>query len=61
MSDWDRFANGITAPRKRVCDCQDSEPPRPEHSDAKADRTFNIPSAPGPAGAPPNAVYKRWR
>jgi hypothetical protein len=61
MSDWDRFANGVTAPRKRVCDCQDNESPRQDFSDTWADENFNIPSLPGPAGAPPTEVYKKWR
>jgi hypothetical protein len=61
MSDLDRFANGVTAPRKRVCDCQDNQPPRPDYSDEWAADAFGISSLPGPAGAPPNAVYKRWR
>jgi hypothetical protein len=61
MKDLDRFANGVTAPRKKVVGCQDNDSPKGDFGDSWADENFNIPSLPGPAGAPPNAVYKRWR
>jgi hypothetical protein len=42
MGDLDRFANGITAPRKKVVDCQDNERPRPDYGDEWANKAFNI-------------------
>jgi hypothetical protein len=41
MSDLDRFANGVTAPRKRVVNCQDNDSPRPDYGDGRANKTFN--------------------
>jgi hypothetical protein len=42
MSDWDRFANGITAPTPRFQKQHpNSEPPQPRYGDEWANETFN--------------------
>jgi hypothetical protein len=62
MSDLDRFAGGITQKTPRFQKQHpDSEPPQPRYGDTWAQDAFGIPSLPGPAGAPPTEVYKRWR
>jgi hypothetical protein len=42
MKNWDEFANGVTAPRKKVVDSQDNESPRPDYGDEWANKAFNI-------------------
>jgi hypothetical protein len=42
----DRFTGGITAPRRRVVDCQDCKKPQPEFSDERAAAEFNVKSEP---------------
>jgi len=59
--DLDRFANGASARRRRVVGAAETAAHRPDYGDEWADRAFNIPSFPGPAGAPPDSVYKNWK
>jgi len=58
--DWSKFSNGETAKRRQLVYNPDAAH-RGDFGDEWAGRAFNIPSFPGPAGAPPDSVYKNWK